>query len=153
MRGRGIVATGCVLMGLGSAGTPLSGQDVDALARVFEIEFAQAWEARDVAALVDLWTEDGDWSSVVGSRRVVRGHAALRQIWETGLNGRTRPEELAIDVDVDHVRLLGDHTAVVDVVMTFAPHASTAAREAFVMVMERTGDRWRIASARAVRLS
>jgi hypothetical protein len=85
--------------------------------------------------------------------RVVRGETALRQVWEIGLSGRTQPEDLAIEVDVDHIRLLGDHLAVVDVVMTFAPATATPAREAFVMVMTRDNDRWRIASARAVRLS
>ena len=125
----------------------------EAIRRVFERDFADSWREADSESIANLWTDDGDWSSVIGSRRLVRGRVALEEVWAIGLEGRTTPEELAIEVDVDHVRLLGGAHAVVDIVMTFAADTENAAREAYVMVMTHEGDRWLIASARAARLS
>ena len=154
-------ATRCATMMVGIAvlgSSPLHAQSAesdsrDGILRVFERDFADGWRAADAEALASLWTNDGDWSSVVGSRRVVRGRAALAEIWATGIGGRSTPDELAIEIEVDHVRLLGDAHAVVDVVMTFATDTEAAASEAYVMVMTRIDGQWLIASARAVRLS
>ena len=117
-----------------------------------EVDFATAWRARDADAIAALWAGDGDWSNVIGSRRIVTGQDAVRGVWDVGLGDRSTPEELAIDVEVTHVRLLGAGHAIADLLMHFAPESEAALSEAFVMVLAREGSTWRVVSARAARI-
>jgi hypothetical protein len=95
---------------------------------------------------------DGDWSNVIGSRRVQQGRAAIEGVWAIGLEGRDEPEERAIHVQVDNIRQLGESHALVDVLMEFVPDGENPIREAFVFVVRAEGEVWRIVSARAARL-
>ena len=95
---------------------------------------------------------DGDWSNVIGSRRIQQGRAAIEGVWTIGLEGRDRPEDRAIRVQVDNIRALGESHALVDVVMEFVPDGDNPIREAFVFVVRAEGDAWRIVLARAARI-
>ena len=75
---------------------------------------------------------DGDWSNVIGSRRIQQGRAAIEGVWTIGLEGRDEPEDRAIHVQVDNIRQLRESHALVDVVMEFVPDGENPIREAFV---------------------
>lgn len=126
--------------------------DVSDIEALFEVDFAAAWRNRDVDAVAAIWAEDGDWSNVIGSRRIVAGRDQVRGVWDVGLGDRATSAELGIDVDVSHVRLLGPDHALADVLMHFAPSTDASLREAFVMVLARGAAGWRIVSARAARV-
>ncbi len=130
--------------------TPSS--DEEAITALFEDRFAALWRAGDAAGLAGLWVEEGDWSSVVGSRRIVSGRKAIEGVWQVGLSGRETSEQRAIELEVDHVRLLDGHRALVDVLMRF-PVAEAWGEEAMVFVVGREADGWRVISARVARRS
>ena len=65
---------------------------------LFEYRFVELWEHGDAAGIASLWVSDGDWSNVIGSRRIQRGRAAVESVWTIGLQGRDRPEDRAIHV-------------------------------------------------------
>ncbi len=148
---RPFLAAGCLAALAGPA--RVEAQASESIRELFERDFVEAWQARDASAIARLWLPDGDWSNVVGSRRVVQGTAALQEVWEVGLRGRSTPPELAIEIAVDHIRLLDSTHAVVDLVMTFAPATTGQIREAFVMIVVFVEGDWRVAAARAARIS
>ena len=122
------------------------------ITELFEHRFVELWERGDAAGLASLWVPDGDWSNVIGSRRIQQGRAAIEGVWTIGLEGRDEPEDRAIHVQVDNIRQLGESHALVDVVMEFVPDGENPIREAFVFVVRADGDTWRIVSARAARI-
>ena len=119
---------------------------------LFEYRFVELWEHGDAAGIASLWVSDGDWSNVIGSRRIQRGRAAVESVWTIGLQGRDRPEDRAIHVRVDNIRQLGKSHALVDVMMAFVPDGENPIREAFVFVVRPEGEVSRIVSARTARL-
>jgi len=119
---------------------------------VLENDFVDAWEALDATAIAELWTEDGDWSNIVGSRNVVSGKSRIRGVWEVGLQGRETDEQLQLKVDISNIKRIEADVVLVDLVMTFAEDTPSAMREAFVMVLKKVGPSWKIVSARAARL-
>ena len=124
-----------------------------AIASLYEDDFVNAWHAADAVAITDLWTDDGDWSSIVGSRRVVAGKSNLKGVWEIGLQGRDSAELRNLRVDITNIRMLKNGLGLVDLVMHFAEGSPSAMREEFVMVVQRVEEEWKIVSARAARLS
>ena len=119
---------------------------------LFEGQFVEHWQAGDASALASLWAADGDWSSVVGSRRVIEGTENLEGIWKVGLQGRDSSADRAISVQVDNIRFLGTDHALVDVLMEFAPGSASSMLEAYVFVLRQEGGAWQIVSARAARM-
>ena len=47
------------------------------ITELFEHRFVELWERGDAAGLASLWVSDGDWSNVIGSRRIQQGRAAI----------------------------------------------------------------------------
>lgn len=119
---------------------------------VFESTFVERWRAADAGGLAELWTEGGEWMSLIGSRRVVTGRPAIAGVWEIGLRGRDSAAALAIEAEVQHVRLLSEGIAQVDVLMTFGTEATGVIREAMFANLVETPAGWRIVSARVARL-
>ncbi len=60
---------------------------------------------------------------------------------------------LALAVEISNIKVVDNHLAVVDLVMTFAEHTASQMREAFVMILIQNEGSWKVLSARAVRLS
>lgn len=127
-------------------------QDPTGVEALFQIRFAELWRAGDAAGLAELWVEDGDWSNVVGSRRVQRGREAIAAVWRTGLEGRNTAAEREIEVRVDAVRRLSDSRALVDLLMSFSGRGGTRLDEAMVAIVERQEGSWQIVSARVARV-
>ena len=124
----------------------------DQIRELFESDFVERWRSKDAQGLAELWTEDGEWMGLLGSRRVVTGREAIVGVWEIGLRGRDTPESLAITAEVQHVRLLGEGLAQADVLLTFGTEATGLMREAMFTNLAMTAEGWRIVSARVARL-
>ncbi len=141
---------GGALVSMGASG---GGGDEQAVERLFTHNFAQHWRAGEAEALASLWKEDGDWMNLTGSRRAWVGRESVAGVWQVGLQGRETPWHRALDVVVDGVRRLGEDVFQVDLDMTFGSAATGRVREAMLATVERSGDRWLVASARVARIS
>jgi len=122
------------------------------LRSIFETTFAELWRNADTHGLAALWTEDGEWMSLVGSRRVVRGRESIAGVWEVGLRGRETKEALAIAAEVQQIRMLDTDLAQVDVMLTFGTEATGVIREAMFANLRATPQGWRIVAARVARI-
>lgn len=125
----------------------------ESIAAVFTEHFAASWQAGDADALARLWLEDGDWMSVIGSRRVFTGQEQIAQVWEIGLQGRDNESSRALRIEIDAVRRFGSDLAQVDLVMIFGQPTSGVLREAMVAIVRWHDDTWKIASSRVARIS
>ena len=119
---------------------------------VFSTEFHEHWVRADAEALSNLWTPEGEWMSLVGSRRIVRGRTAIAGVWEVGLEGRESPDQLALEIEVTEILLLSPEAAQVDLLMTFGSQNTGLMKEAMVAILQHDGQRWRIRSARVARI-
>ncbi len=127
-------------------------QPANEIANVFTKEFAGSWRASDPIGLATLWTEDGEWMSMVGSRTIYKGRPSIAEVWEVGLHGRTTTDQLKIEVEIDQVIFLSPTIAHVDLVMTFGTVASGIMREAMTAIVVKPAVRWKIRTARVARL-
>ncbi len=147
------IALGSLLLALSLSPAVLwSAEDSAAIESLFADTFAELWQRGDARGLSELWTEQGDWMSLVGSRRIRSGRQEIAEVWEIGLQGRDTPEKRALRLDVQAVNRLSPALAQVDVEMIFGTEATGLIREAMVAIVELTGEGWRIASARVARI-
>ncbi len=116
-------------------------------------ELIRLWQAGDAEGLANLWSGDGEWMNLVGSRRLITGRKAIQQVWEQGLKGRSTPESLAIQVTITAVRSLSPGLAQVDAVIYYGLPETGVIREAITAVMELRHSRWYILSARVARIA
>ncbi len=115
-------------------------------------DFVAAWQKGDAPGLANLWTEDGDWMSVVGSRQVQSGQIAIQRVWEVGLEGRDTPEKRRLEILIDSVREFGEDLTQIDAVMVFGSPETGEMREALTAMLVRVEGGWLIASARVARI-
>ena len=127
-----------------AAGDPKARPGVVAVAQTFG-SVLNAHPHTHCLASRGVWDEKGQWLPVP----YIDTTAAEKTI---GLQGRDRPEDRAVRVQVDNIRQLGESHALVDAMMVFAPNGENPIREAFVFVVRADEDVWRIVSARAARI-
>lgn len=145
--------TACCLLLLAGVAAHADPRDEESIAALFTEQFTTSWQAGDAEALARLWLVDGDWMSVVGSRRVFTGPEQIAQVWEVGLQGRDSEPSLSLRIDIDAIRRFGPDLAQVDLVMTFGQPSTGVLREAMVAIVEWHDDAWKIASSRVARIS
>ena len=119
---------------------------------VFNEEFQELWGRGDAKGLGSLWTSDGEWMSLTGSRRIVRGQEAIAGVWEVGLEGREDPDQLALEIEVTQVIVLSPELAQVDLLMIFGSQRTGLMKEAMVAILVREAESWKIQSARVARI-
>ena len=130
-----------------------AGARVDAVADLFSGQFIAHWQAGNPERLASLWHEDGDWMSLIGSRRVFKGRDQIEQVWSVGLQGRDTPEARALAIEIDSVKTLSPDLAQVDMVMTFGHESTGIVREAMLAIVRRGETGWQILSNRVARIS
>ncbi len=143
----------CCLLTMASVAVQADPRNERSIAALFTERFATSWQAGDAQGLARLWSEDGDWMSVIGSRRIFTGTEQIEQVWEVGLQGRDDEPSRSIRIDVDAVRKIGPDIAQVDLVMTFGQPSTGVLREAMMAIVEWRDDAWKIASSRVARIS
>ena len=127
--------------------------DEAAIRSLFQEQFRSHWEAADPQGLAALWVDDGDWMSLIGSRKVFEGRDQIEQVWSIGLQGRDTPEKRNLEIEVDSIKALSPDLAQVDLVMTFGHIQTGIVREAMTAVVEGNRGEWKIASCRVARIS
>lgn len=130
-----------------------AGAEVDAVEDLFVERFIAHWQAANPKGLASLWHEDGDWMSLIGSRRMFQGRDQIEQVWSIGLQGRETPEARALAIEIDSVKMLSPDLAQVDMVMTFGHESTGTVREAMLAIVRRGEAGWKILSSRVARIS
>jgi uncharacterized protein (TIGR02246 family) len=105
---------------------------------------AKAINARDFAALANLYANDGD--AIVLSGPKASGPAAIRETSEAGWSGA--PAARQITFTVEGIRFLGHDVAVVDATARFNAGEPTTTRPTYVLV--RRNGHWLIAATRVL---
>lgn len=143
------VLVSLLLVPVGVADESLSPEEI---AIVFDEDFRDFWRSSNPIGLATLWTEDGDWMSLVGSRRIVRGRKAIAGVWEVGLQGRESVDQLSLKIEFDQILLLTSTSAQVDLLMTFGTPTTGITREAMTAIVVETNEGWKIRTARVARI-
>ncbi len=120
---------------------------------LFLEQFTGHWQASDAKALAALWHEDGDWMSLVGSRRVFKGRDQIEQVWSIGLQGRDSAEARTLVIEIDSTRMLSPSLVQVDLVMTFGHESTGIMREAMHAILHKGDSGWKIVTCRVARIS
>ncbi len=115
--------------------------------------FTDRWRAGDAEGLASLWHEDGDWMSLVGSRRIFQGREQIEQVWSIGLEGRDSAEARMLAIEIDSFKKLAPDLAQVDMVMTFGHESTGILREAMLAIVSESEAGWKILSSRVARIS
>lgn len=127
-----VLLAGPVVAQQPEAGAPLSSVRLPAeLDRVLR-DYEKAWQARDAAALSELFAEDG--FVLAGGRPPVRGRAAIRSAY-AGAGGPLALRALAFSIGGDAGYIIG----------AFGPKAEAPDTGKFVLALKRGPDgRWLI---------
>ncbi len=139
-----------MLVAAGASAQPV---EQDAVEDLFLQQFTAHWRAADAESLAALWHEDGDWMSLIGSRRVFKGHAQIEQVWSIGLQRRDSVEARTLTFEIDSTRTLSPSLAQVDLVMTFGHESTGIIREAMHAILRKDDGGWKILSCRVARIS
>ena len=152
---KGLLSTGTAILGWALWGMPaLAGPSAeDPIKNLFLQSFISHWQAGDAASLAGLWQEQGDWMSMVGSRKVFKGRDQIEQVWSVGLNGRNTPESRTLSIEITGISLLAPHLAQVEMVMHFGHQTTGIIHEAAHAILERESAGWRIKTFRVARIA
>ena len=112
--------------------------------------FVAAFAKRDAAAIAAQWTEDGVYINENGER--FEGRKAIQTEYETAFNGA--PEDLAIRVEVDAVRLINANTAIEEGRAAVIPQPAGASRvmSRYTAVHVKQDGQWLTAEVRDTRM-
>ncbi len=141
------------LLAMLAISTPGQPAEQDTVEDLFLQQFTAHWQAGDAKSLANLWHEDGDWMSLVGSRRLFKGRAQIEQVWSIGLQGRDTVDARALTIEIDSTTMLSPVLAQVDLVMTFGHERTGLVREAMHATLQKGETGWKIRSSRVARIS
>ncbi len=128
-----------------SSAAPLAAQDRaadEAAIRAHAVAVENAINKRDAAALVALFTPDGD--EIIGDGPRLVGREAMRQAQEARLAQRS--PTMRFTLEVTGIRFLGQDIAIVETTARFSEGPIRANRGTWVSV--RHGGKWLIAALR-----
>ena len=108
--------------------------------------FVAAFAKRDAAAIAAQWSEDGVYINENGER--FEGRKAIQTEYETAFKGA--PDDLAIRVEVDSVRLINENTAIEEGRAAVIPQPAGASRvmSRYTAVHVKGDGQWLIAELR-----
>lgn len=123
-----------------------------AIEDLFLKHFQSHWQSGDAEKLAELWHPEGDWMSLVGSRRIFSGREKIAQVWQVGLQGRDTAEKKQLVIEIDNVQMLGEQLAQADMVMTFGHESTGVLKEAMSVIVRKSEADWQVLSCRVARI-